>query len=190
MARVRLTRQQVKRASFLIPAMAILGALLWSAGSATPGPTVVSAACTLCSPTPTTSGTPSSSPSASATASPTASSTASPTHRPTPSAPPKAPPIPPAQPPGSSSSSAIGAAPGPPPPPPVTATSISMASEPAKPEPSTVATLVITVSGQNGADKYGVSGKNVGVVLKLSPGSDAKLDATSGTTDASDRKST
>jgi hypothetical protein len=60
-----------------------------------------------------------------------------------------------------------------------------MASEPAKPEPSIVATLVITVSGQNGADKYGVSGKNVGVVLKLSPGSDAKLDATSVTTDAS-----
>ncbi len=60
-----------------------------------------------------------------------------------------------------------------------------MASEPANPDPGTVATLVITVSGQNGADKYGVSGQNVAVVLKQSPGPDAKLDATSVTTDAS-----
>lgn len=99
--------------------MAILGALLWPAGSARPGPTVVSADCIpglICS---------------------------------------------------------------------VKATSISMASEPANPEPGAVATLVITVSGQNGADKYGVSGKNVDVVLKQSPGSNAKLGATSVTTDAS-----
>jgi hypothetical protein len=67
----------------------------------------------------------------------------------------------------------------------VTATAISLASEPANPEPGGVATLVITVSGQNGADKYGVSGKNVDVVLKQSPAPDAKLDATSVTTDAS-----
>jgi hypothetical protein len=67
----------------------------------------------------------------------------------------------------------------------VKATSISLASEPARPEPGAVATLVITVSGQNGADKYGVSGKNVDLVLKQSPGSNAKLDATSVTTNAS-----
>jgi hypothetical protein len=60
-----------------------------------------------------------------------------------------------------------------------------MASEPANPDPGTGATLVITVSGQNGADKYGVSGVNVDVALKQSPGPDAKLDATSVTTDAS-----
>jgi hypothetical protein len=60
-----------------------------------------------------------------------------------------------------------------------------MASEPLNPDPGGVATLVITVSGQNGADKYGVGDKNVEVVLKQSPGSDARLDANSVTTDAS-----
>lgn len=188
MARVRLTRQRGKRAFFLIPAMAIPGALLWPAGSARSGPTVVSADCLgpICSPSPGPTGIASPSPTTSAPPSPTMSPTASPTHRPTPSAPPRGSTLPPVQPPGGSiSSSAIGAAQGPPPPPPVKATSISLASEPARPEPGAVATLVITVSGQNGADKYGVSGKNVDLVLKQSPGSDAKLDATSVTTDAS-----
>jgi hypothetical protein len=60
-----------------------------------------------------------------------------------------------------------------------------MASEPAYPQPGTVATLVITVSGQNGTDKYGVAGATVNVVLAQKPAADAKLDNTSVTTDAS-----
>jgi hypothetical protein len=66
----------------------------------------------------------------------------------------------------------------------VAASSISMTSEPADPGPGGVVTLVITVSGQNGSDKYGLAGKNVDVTLKQSPSSDAKLDATSVTTDS------
>jgi hypothetical protein len=66
----------------------------------------------------------------------------------------------------------------------VAASSIAMASEPADPSPGAVVTLVITVSGQNGPDKYGLAGKNVDVTLKQSPRSDARLDATSVTTDS------
>jgi hypothetical protein len=47
-----------------------------------------------------------------------------------------------------------------------------------------VVALVITVSGQNGPDRYGLAGKNVDVTIKQSPSSDAKLDAASVTTDS------
>ena len=60
-----------------------------------------------------------------------------------------------------------------------------MTSEPTDPQPGSVASLIITVSGQNGADRYGVSGVGVTVTLKQKPGPDAALDVTNVVTDAS-----
>ena len=45
--------------------------------------------------------------------------------------------------------------------------------------------MIITVSGQNGADKYGVAAVGVSVTLKQAPGHDAALDTTNVVTDAS-----
>ena len=62
---------------------------------------------------------------------------------------------------------------------------MAITSEPADPQPGSVATLIITVSGQNGADKYGVAAVGVSVTLKQAPGHDATLDSTNVVTDAS-----
>lgn len=62
---------------------------------------------------------------------------------------------------------------------------IDLAGDPASPRAGDVVTLVVTVSGQNGADRYGVAGATVILALVGSPGTDALLDATSLTTDAS-----
>ncbi|HXA41859.1 MAG TPA: hypothetical protein VNV65_02985 [Candidatus Solibacter sp.] len=183
MASGDLTKTRMKRALFFIPALAILGALSWPAGYGRPGPTTAMADCIdplglICStPSPTATATP-------PKASPTPSHSPSPHPTATHSQPPSTSPTTPSTP-GADSGGAIGAAPGPPAPPRVLPASIAVTSEPADPQPGSVATLIITVSGQNGADRYGVSGVGLTVTLKQKPAPDAALDATSVFTDAS-----
>src|SRR5258708_1987940 len=186
MASGDLTSRRVKRALFFIPALAHLGAVSWPAGSGRPGPTrAVGDTCldplnVICVPT-----SPTSSPSPTPHASPTPSHSPSPHPTATHSQPPSTSPTTPSAPSTDNSGGAIGAASGPPAPPTVQPTSIAMTSEPADPQPGSVANLIITVSGQNGADRYGVSGVGLTVTLKQKPAPDAALDATNVVTDAS-----
>jgi hypothetical protein len=62
---------------------------------------------------------------------------------------------------------------------------MDVSADPPNPGPGNTTTLIITASGSRGADKYGV--KDVKITLKVtdSPRSDAKVDPTSVTTDAS-----
>src|SRR5258708_9900644 len=170
MASGDLTSRRVKRALFFIPALAILGALSWPAGYGRPGPTpAVADTCldplnVICVPT-----SPTSSPSPTPHASPTPSHSPSPHPTATHSQPPSTSPTTPSAPSTDNSGGAIGAASGPPAPPTVQPTSIAMTSEPADPQPGPVANLIITVSGQNGADRYGVSGLRLPVLHKPQP---------------------
>ncbi|MFY9616337.1 MAG: hypothetical protein WAT58_13150 [Candidatus Dormiibacterota bacterium] len=84
-----------------------------------------------------------------------------------------------------SSDSVVGSVPPPPAPPNVQATSLDVNADPANPTPGQQATLTITASGNHGVDKYGVKDVAVNIELSKSPGSDAKVDPTSATTDAS-----
>jgi hypothetical protein len=84
-----------------------------------------------------------------------------------------------------SSGGAVGAAPPPPAPPNLQATSLDVNADPANPGPGQQATLTITASGNHGVDKYGIKDVKVNVQLSKSPGSDAKVDPTTATTDAS-----
>ncbi|HEV3233360.1 MAG TPA: hypothetical protein VG329_02285 [Candidatus Dormibacteraeota bacterium] len=84
-----------------------------------------------------------------------------------------------------SSDNIVGSVPPPPAPPNVQATSLDVNADPANPTPGQQATLTITASGNHGVDKYGVKDVQVNIELSKSPGSDAKVDPTTATTDAS-----
>jgi hypothetical protein len=62
---------------------------------------------------------------------------------------------------------------------------MDVTADPPNPGPGDTTTLIITASGNRGSDKYGI--KDVKITLKVtdSPGSDAKVDPASVTTDAS-----
>ena len=60
-----------------------------------------------------------------------------------------------------------------------------MVADPANPGPAQATTLTITASGIHGIDKYGVKGVEVILKVTQAPGSDAKVDPATVTTDAS-----
>jgi hypothetical protein len=158
--------------------MAVLGGLAWPWGAPGPGPTAVSAADPICLPT--------------IIVCPTATPTTTPTQTPRPTATPSGghPAPGPGNPPGANPGSvtnpgeAVGAVPGPGAPPSVSATSIEVVADRLDPQPGTVATLTITVSGNEAADRYGVAGAAVDLLMTEQPGTDAQLGATSLVTDA------
>ena len=62
---------------------------------------------------------------------------------------------------------------------------MDIVADPTDPGPGQTTTLTITASGVKGVDKYGVKAVQVSLQLTDAPGSDAKVDPASVTTDAS-----